>query len=390
MTVIESTFALILSIILFAGLMYFVNTFVDNETQKKERYTALMLENGIKANFSKILDTFEPISSIISSDNSSSMSWGWANPNSINTSPLPVYIGNHQIRYNVDLGSITNSSEKQSLINSISGAFGGVCTLDSTTATTITLTCDSIINNIQYNTASGLVTQYHTPGSTFNYLDTPIVVATFTREYTSGLTDTKTYNISLADVFDKRKTYSIAKLYETSSAMKTFYNQKLALETSNTYPSGLNTIDDAIVPYQWELLGDSNSVSTALCIRDTGSGVCVNLNTNDIWRNSLGASPDALIWRRVIQNALQGQTKYSVDGFNNPLRMLLIANQCGSANLDACSQTPPPVPSDNYAILTTLRAPYSTLIYSRVANGSVNGADTSTSAPTSCRFYFTY
>ena len=384
-TMIELTFSLAIMGLIALYMFHWSGKVADDTMVKQEYLNAYRFENGLKTSFIAILDTFESTCGNIPSDGTTG--WGWSNSGCVNTSPLPVKSGNNLV-YNINLGTLS-SAMQTSLINQISSSFAPMCTVASSTATSLTLYCGTTFTNLQYNTASGLVNQYHTPGTNFNMLDTPVPVLTLTRNYNQGnFSQTKTYSFNMSDVMQQRMAKSTSKMENIAKMLKNLYNLRLAQETTNTAPAGLNSVDDELIPWFWEAFGDNfATASTTNCAQNSVTGVCDNLNTSNIWRSTTG---NAVLWRRLIAGAAGGDYRYTVDGFGNQLTLYPIESQCAGTNLSLCGVSAPAVPQGPYPISTTLKPPYVSIIYSTVSSGGSNCADTSTQAPMACRYPIVY
>lgn len=382
-TLIEITLVLVIFGILTLIAIKWANKTADDAMIKQEYLNAYRFEMGMKNSFIAILDTFEGVCGVIPSDGTASMGWGWGNAGCANTSPLPRKAGN-TIVYDINLGNLS-AGMQASLKNQIVAAYAPMCSISGSTATSLTLYCGTTLTNMQYDTTSGLVGQYHTPGTNFNMIDTPVPVLTLTRTYMEGSgSDTKQYRLNLSDVFGQRLAYSTAKMESVGKMLKNIYNMKLARETSNTSPVGLNSVDDELIPWYWTAFGDDAGLAaTTVCAKNAVTGVCDNLNANTIWRATAG---DAEIWRRLIPGLAAGDYKYTVDGFGNALRIYPILSQCAGTNLALCTVTAPSVPKAVYPIAATLKPPYVAIIYNGVSSGGVNCADTSTQSPMGCRY----
>ncbi|OGS70698.1 MAG: hypothetical protein A3F91_09295 [Flavobacteria bacterium RIFCSPLOWO2_12_FULL_35_11] len=386
-TLLEISLVLVIMGILSLNISKWVAKTADDTMVKDEYLKAFQFETGIKNSFLAILDTFEGVCGNIPSVATASFAWGYGSPSCQNTSPLPVVSGS-DIVYNINLGSLS-ASDATGLKNRISSAYAPMCSISSSTATSLTLYCGGSFENLQYDTESGLVNEYHTPGGNFNIIDTPVPVLTLKRRYSEGaLQESKVYRLNIVDVLQQRAAYTTTKFENIGRTLKTIYNTKLALETANKSPDGLNSIDDELIPWFWESFSDDSAIaSTAICSKNSITGVCDNLNTNNIWRSNAG---DSLLWYNLVIGQLSGDFKYSVDGFGNALRIIPIIAQCAASNLSLCSPTPPSLPAEPYTTSAIQTPPYSTLIYSNVSSGGVDCADTSLSAPAGCRYLVVY
>lgn len=387
-TLIEMALSLAIMALISLALYRWSDSVADDTMVKQEYLNAYRFEAGIKDSMVAILDTFEGTCGNIASDATTSMAWGWGSSSCANTSPLPRRSGNNLI-YDINLGSLS-AGLQASLKNKIISAYAPMCRFSSSNTTSLTLSCGPTFTGFQYDTTSGLVNQYHTPGGTFNMLDTPTPVLTITRSYTQGsTTEAKTYRLNLSDVWQQRLAYSTMKMEAVAKMLKNQYNMKLAKEVSNTSPTGLNSVDDELIPWHWTAFGDNAATAaTTVCSKNTSTGVCDNLNTNNIWRSTTG---DALLWRRFITGLASGEYKYAVDGFGNPLRLYpIITQRNGATDLSTCTVTAPTSPREPYAISATVKPPYGSVIYNAVSSGGVNCANLSTQAPAACRYTIIY
>lgn len=386
-TLLEMTFVLVIMGLLALYLLKWSNKAADDAAVKGEYLNAYRFEAGINNSFSAILDSFEGVCGTVSSDATASMGWGWGNASCQNTSLLPLASGN-SIVYSINFAALSATAQA-SLKNEIATAYSPMCSISGSTATSLTLSCGGTFSNLQYDSAGGLVNQYHTAGTNFNFIDTPVPVLTLKRSYSEGsVQQSVVYRLSLSALIQQRSAYTTAKFENVGKMLKTFYNTKLALETQNTSPAGLNSGDDELSPWFWEAFGDiPATASVTVCSKNAGTGVCDNLNTNNIWRSNTG---DAILWRRLIAGLGAGDFKYTVDGFGNALRIIPILSQCAASNLSLCTPVAPTVAKEPYPVTAVLRPPYTTLIYSGVSSGGANCADLSTQASSVCRYPIVY
>ena len=385
-TMAEMAFVLALFAVLALGLYKWSVTVSDDAMVKQEYLNAYRVESGLNTSMIAILDTFEGVCGTVT-DATASMAWGWGSSSCTGTSPLPTRSGNNLV-YSINFASLS-AATATGLKNKISASYAPLCKMSGSTATTMTLFCGSTLNNFQYDTSGGLVNTYHTPGTNFNHLDTPVPVLTLKRVYLQGnLTETKVYRLNLQEVFQQRLAYSTEKMNNVGKLLKNLYNMKLAQETSNVSPAGLNSIDDEMIPWFWEAFGDqAGTAATTVCSKNVATGVCDNLNTNNIWRST---TSDAILWKRLIVGLAASDFKYTVDGFGNALRLYPMLSQCVGTNLAVCTVTVPSIPKEPYPISATLKPPYTTVIYSGLSSGGVNCADTSLQAPIGCRYPIVY
>ena len=381
-TLTELALALAILGLLFASLIRMSVTAQQEFRQKREYLNVYAFEKGLKTSFTSIVNAFESVCSRIPSDATPSWSWGWRHPSCNGTSPLPVFVGGERIRYFLNLNSVPSSA---SLVNQIASAYTPYCTLVARGSNFLDLLCPGL-RGMAYVIGNSRVAQFHPPGTDLNSLVSPVVQIVVAREMVDGTVQNVTYQIDLADVWDARRRYSLAKLYTIRDALKRFHNQKLAREAGNTLPGGLSTADDELVPWFWQVFANTQANANLLCSRNTATGVCDNLNSSAVW----SGVTDASAWRRIVQNVLNGEWKYTTDGFGNPLRIVPLKEACSGTNLNLCTSPTPPVPQDNYANVTAVLPPYTTVIYSRVAIAGTNCADLSTPAPDFCRLFIVY
>lgn len=134
---------------------------------------------------------------------------------------------------------------------------------------------------------------------------------------------------------------SLDKAYVLASALKAFVRRKKMLEVANTCTEegGLNSWEDALVPWVWMVL---SSQPDALCSGNEPptSGDenaqpvqcgCSDFDEN-VWRrsNGWGVVNSTNEWNVVLSN-LSLPVKYRVDGFGNALLLVPIADSEGMA-----------------------------------------------------------
>ncbi len=312
-------------------------------------------EEGMKSSFESILDTFEPICSSITSDAQSK--WGWGSSQCDATSPFPTYLAPEKIRYRIEFSSLS-AQNKKALENDIVGAYSPYCTLDSVTNTQIDLRCPNL-NNLTYDLGGGAVASAHTVATDIDPTAVPVTTITIMRREGDGTYSPQTHNISFLDVYEKRRQFSIEKMSAIQSVLKTYYNNQLSLEVANSPTTGLNSIDDEFVPWQWKSFGDNTSSVLGSICDTAGGNTCSNLNTDNIWRNSL--SGDGLYMRRIVVNLLSGDFRLTTDGFGNQMTFYPFMSQCANNDITTCAVTAPPVPQKDY--FNIMRPPYVSALY---------------------------
>ncbi|MDD4969839.1 MAG: type II secretion system protein [Paludibacter sp.] len=341
-------------------------------------------DNGLKTTFESITDTFEPYCSSITTGTQAS--WGWGHSSCNATSPLPVFSSagtGDQIIYSIQWSTLS-AQEQTTLEQSIVQSYAPYCQEVSKGASSLTLRCGNL-TGLTYDLGAGAVASAHTAGSDIN----PLVVPSFTISYRqqnarSNQVNIVTYNGTFADLWQKRRNYSLEKFNTFSRSMKAFFNAKLIRESQNTAPTGLNSVDDEFVPWHWEALGGTPaSVSSAVCT-DT-AGTCTNLTSPAIWQTT--TPHRATVMKNVIANVSATNAAISLDGFGNMVRMLPISSLCTNTDLSVCTDTAlpsaPSVPADNY-YAGAIKPPYASVLF------TASCKDTSVTRPNYCRNYIAY
>jgi len=355
MTMIETGLSLaILSVVILTTFNYLRSTKRDVLIQREIDFRAVF-GDGIKKSFEEILDAYEPICSSITSD--AQTKWGWGHSQCDGTSPFPTYLASEQIRYNLELSSLS-ASEKLRLEDAIVGAFSPYCSLSSVGANNIDLRCPTM-TNLVYDLGSGSVAAAHTLGQDIDPSIIPKATMTISRKEGDGSITTVDTNIPLLDLYQKRRQFSLEKFNLIRNIAKTYYNNQLSLEVANAPSTGLNSIDDEFVWWGWKMFGDNTSDVLGSICNTGGTDICSNLNTNNIWRSSL--SGNGLYMRRLSQNMLNGDTRMSVDGFGNQVVFYPMMSQCANNDISTCSTTAPPVPQKGY--YNIMRPPYVSVLY---------------------------
>lgn len=362
-SMVELAFVTIIIGITYVGVIKTINSAKQSKSIQDEKNTYIKIEAAIKENFISILDAYEPICSAVPSD--ATASWGWRLPACTNTSPYPRYSttgGKRLITYTLKLGSLS-AANRAALQNSIVGSFNGVCNLDATTnANRVVLDCPKI-TNVQYYLGAGFLASAHTFGNPLNPVTPPMIRIGYDRRSEIGNVvnatyNNQTYDFTMNDVYTLRQNYSISKMNFTRNKLKEFHKSELLKELNNNPSGGLNSMDDEFVPWFWKAFG--NNAASIYNICTVVGGTCTNLNSANIWRSS--GTAQGLLWRRLVQNLFSAQTKYTVDGFNNQIKIYPIAAQCAGTNLDTCVISAPPIPADYY-INGTTRPPFTSILY---------------------------
>ena len=322
--------------------------------QKELDYKATV-DNGMKISFEQILDSFEPICSNIASD--ASTKWGWGHNSCNNTSPFSTFVAPNILRYNIQFSSLS-AQDRASLENAIVGAFAPYCTLKAKDNSKLDLQCVNL-SAMQYDLGAGAVASAHTVGSDIDPSAVPVATITLQRHEGDGTVSSQNSDINFLDVYEKRRNFSLEKFNAIRNVMKTYYNTQLSLEVANAPSTGLNSTDDEFVPWQWKMFGDSTSSVLGSVCDLAGGNTCSNLNTNNIWRNSL--SGIGLYMRRVTTNLFNGDVRLTIDGFGNQITLYPLMSQCGNNDISTCGTTAPAIPQKDY--FNIMRPPYMSALY---------------------------
>jgi len=149
------------------------------------------------------------------------------------------------------------------------------------------------------------------------------------------------------------------KIDTIANAIKTYVRQKRIAELGNTCgttntannPSGgLDSIDDAVIPFAWEAI---SSNPTTLCsgIENTSSDCgCSSFNNNSNWEKSSAycvVNSQAEMNRFLVNMGLG--SIYRTDGLGNPITIVPLSDNTGST-----ANCPPPRPKIGYGSLSSL------------------------------------
>ena len=165
--------------------------------------------------------------------------------------------------------------------------------------------------------------------------------------------------ISIAKSVTNAKTVTAQKLNTIASGIKNYVRGKRIAELGNTCGTantatnptgGLDSTDDAIVPYVWQLFSVS---PTTLCsgVENTTSNCgCTSMTNSNNWEtsNAFCVINSNLEMNRLLTNLGLG-SKYRTDGFGNILTIVPLSNSTGSA-----TTCPPPRPTPEYTGLTSI------------------------------------
>ncbi|CAA6806583.1 MAG: Unknown protein [uncultured Sulfurovum sp.] len=353
----EVLFATIIISLLIAALNYNLKDAKEMHNVKKELEFFDIMEGGIKQSFIQILNAYETVAQDDISTAKSTWSWGGTKMN--NTSPLPTYVATNILRFNLDKNSLS-TTEKNRLIENIVANFKKICKKNpETVSTQLDLYCPKLIGlnfTLGYSSTLGI-----NIGSNIDPQEAPSVHVKYKRESASGIvTDVaytdQTFIFSLEEIYSHRKNYSLRKMNTVRSALRAYSNSKMLKELSNTSPNGLNSIDDGFVPWYYTAFGkDTTKVRTHNCT--TG---CTNMKNSNFWLPT--GSKRGEFTLNLINNLLNGDKQYAVDGFNNELFIHPIVNNCtAGSNLRTCSISMPTYPKDDY--FTIGNPPYTAALY---------------------------
>jgi len=386
----DMAFALVIMGIVLVGYIELTQSAKEDRAVYSELSFYKNFESDIKITFLKILDAFEGPCSKIAND--SSTKWGWGSGSCNKTSPYPAYVssgGGRKLHFDIQWNSLT-SVQRTALEDTIRSTFGNVCKTDAATspkdASGITLFCPKI-TGLTYKTNGGYVARAHTLGKSIDPQLPPIVQLSYRRvseigeDSASGVAHSdELHRFSLGEVFQFRQNYTLNKFNKIRQSLLTFHKTQLYKEVENNPPAGLHSMDDEFVPWFWKIFGDNKTdVFSKMCSITGGS--CTNLNTNQIWRNSV--SGKGLLFRRIVAN-LMTENRFAVDGFNNQVNFYPIASQCTAADIDTCGITVPPLPADNYITTGGNPPPFVSILY---VDGQNNK---NTNVPPYARMYISY
>ncbi len=388
---IELSLVLVVGGMIFLGLYKMIKNHTENRGYAEERAFTQAIDSGIKNSFLNILDAYDTRgASFVDTSNS----WGWFN--SPNTSPFPVSAnasGLPFLDYRLDTVGLS-APQLANLRNEIVANFNGACSLDTTVRPRgdVRLFCPKLIR-LEYNIGTTPTSATgHALGQTLNPENVPTIKVFYTREYpTSSLpVSQEEYDFSMSEIYNVRRSVSIRRLNTMRSAMEGFHNRTMIRELANSptnggVAGGLNSMDDEFVPWIWKALGDNIvSVNSINCAK-TGGGVksCTNLSTSNIWRSSMAGR--GLYTSRIIGNLLGGDLSFALDGFNNPIYIYILANNCSVTTTNLLSCPPnvvPALPRDDY--MTVGVPPFVSILYIPTANIK------NTVAPDYARMYVSY
>lgn len=190
--------------------------------------------------------------------------------------------------------------------------------------------------------------------------------ATFTTPYTNNypqITINTTHAIpaiiSIAKSVNNARTVTAQKLNTISDGIKKYVRAKRIAELGNTCGTtntavnpigGLDSTDDAIVPFIWEIFSVSPTVLCSGIETGVSNCGCTSMANTNNWETN-GAfciiNTRSEI-NRVLVNLGLG-SKYKTDGFGNALDIVPLSNSTGGV-----TTCPPPRPSPQYTGLSAL------------------------------------
>lgn len=362
---------IILGILMVASVNFLVSSKEDYR-QLNEIRTVNALHNGFKT-------AFDRISELVMTH----CAEGYKDDDCRGTVPFPMFREENGMKYlfysiNVNgIDAIYNDGAATEIAGEIRGVFGNICKYDgtdddaSTGAKRVNFVCSwmedldlvdpadpetIILGDPEGNPTLGM---YDTYANGVDPEKVPLVRVVYKRKYVSSTLEKDiTYYLDLADVYDHRRAITIANFNSIEEALKGFNDAKMSAETTNVPPEGLNSNDDMLVPWLWQLLGNAPNT---LCSR-TGADYCDNLASDAVWKgdrvDASSPAPTAVnmdseaVKTKLATNLGIGKEKFN-DGFGNGVKIVLFAGRCGDTDLDNCPAVPgggyvPPVPQPDY------------------------------------------
>lgn len=379
-TLVEMSLSVIIMSIVTIGILYALRDSKSNYDRAIEKAFVNNFEYALKNSFESIVNILEPICGNIATDNQGE--WGWAHASCQNSSPYPELYAKNKLVYYIDFASIP-AAQGNKLENAIVGSYAPYCKKDQGASNNARLVLDCAhLKALNYDTAGGNVNNPKpADGSSIDQADIPTVNFTYERIYIDGTKEDRDYSFNMADVYQKRREYSLDKFSDIKGAMKDYYEKRMTMEVLNTPPTGLHSVDDEYVPWQWLVFGDGGDpYNYPLCDR-AGGDTCQNLNNNNYWRSGTGIDR-ALIMRRIVTDLLNGENRYSVDGFMNKVMFYPFISQCGGSDLNSCAIDAPDLPQKDYYNRADI--PYTSVLYTD------NCADLTVAKPEYCRLNIVY
>lgn len=367
----ELTLGMVILGILMVASVNFLLSSKEDYRQLNEVRTANTLRNGFKTAFDRISDLVM-----------TRCDGGYKDQDCKDTVPFPMYREDDGVKYlyysiNVDgIDSSSGTNDAEEVAGEIRGIFSGLCKYAGTddspggSAKRINFVCPWLgnLSLVDPSDPENVILGDPTGNPTLGIYDTyangvdprkaPLIRLVYKRRYaTSTLEKDIIYYFDLSDVYNHRRAITIANFNSVEEAMKGFNDSKMSAETTNVPPEGLNSNDDMLIPWFWQLLGNDPH---RLCLR-TGTDYCSNLADDSVWRGNridptspgtpVNMSLEALKTKLATGLGI-GKEKFN-DGFGNSVRIVLFSERCGDSDLDNCPVVPsggyvPPVPQPDY------------------------------------------
>jgi len=352
---------LIISGIMTLGLTKMMFNFKLDNALAEERSFNHTMRAGIEKSF---IDIIEAYKNYMTRFHDYYEEWGIVMLK--HTSPLPVIDGDYYMLYKLDK-DVLSDNELKELQDTIVANFQGACILDPKPQVqgNVKLFCP-LLKDLKYRKDGSERDKIHDPGTPIDPEYIPTVVLTTKRENpVSGTIHYVKYAFTMDETYHVRRSVSIRRLNAIRVAMESFHNKTLMKEVANSSSSGgLNSMDDAFVPWIWKAFGDDFKQGNNTFCDKGGSTRCANFDNNTayshpIWRQN--ATKGTLV-NRLISNIF-GDKIYTIDGFGNPIYIYPFINQCKNSTFSSCSTTSPTLPQDNYIDVANTKPPFVTAIY---------------------------
>jgi len=298
-----------------------------------------------------------------------------------NSSPF-IYYDTTAKRAKILLSSDLTGTDRTDLVNAIDGQLRQVgCRVIKDDGSSLTLYCYPVkIEGATYTLLDGTATSNPLTFGKFGPLSFPIE-ATY-KLCVSGPQGSEkcwNYKVGFGSFYDRLKEQSAAKFNQIESVLKSYYLTRLNTEVSlRPYPYGLHSTADTFVPWEWQAIADAG-YAYSFC----QDGSCSNFSSYE-WKGSGITFYD--VASRLAQNFNFGDVSYFLDPFGYPIRVILISNGCGG-DLSTCPADNglPPLPSDDYYDIYSIKPPFFTTIVSSSSDCLANP-----NAPFWCRLSFSY
>ena len=175
--------------------------------------------------------------------------------------------------------------------------------------------------------------------------------------YSLQITDSigSTYILDINKELDWADSKTLEKVSEIGTAVKNYVRTRRISELSNVCDTGtgasnpaggLNSSDDALVPWIWQALGNSPLTLCSGIDNTTTNCGCSAFNNSNIWQtsNSFCVIDTPFEINRFLTNLNLGRT-YRVDGFGNRIQIVPLSDANGNA-----VNCPPPRPRPFYPV----------------------------------------